>query len=198
MERVLSHFRPEAIVLQLGADSLSNDRLGCFNLTLKGHGKCAEYLKAQNIPIMFVGGGGYTVKNVARCWTYETSIALDTEISNELPYNDYFEYFGPDFKLHLPQSNIPNANTREYLNKTQATIFQNLKNLNFAPSVQMHEHKDHVLQFDPNSMEDMIDPNKRLTQFETDATREHESELYDTEKEGNVRGTDICHNEPGT
>uniref|UniRef100_A0AC35TI02 Histone deacetylase n=1 Tax=Rhabditophanes sp. KR3021 TaxID=114890 RepID=A0AC35TI02_9BILA len=198
MERVLSHFRPEAIVLQLGADSLSNDRLGCFNLTLKGHGKCAEYLKAQNIPIMFVGGGGYTVKNVARCWTYETSIALDTEISNELPYNDYFEYFGPDFKLHLTQSNIPNANTREYLNKTQAAIFQNLKNLNFAPSVQMHEHKDHALQFDPNSMEDMIDPNKRLTQFETDATREHESELYDTEKEGEVRGTDICHNEPET
>ena len=26
--------------LQCGADSLTGDRLGCFNLTLKGHGEC--------------------------------------------------------------------------------------------------------------------------------------------------------------
>lgn len=29
-------FRPGAIVLQMGADSLSGDKLGGFNLTLKG------------------------------------------------------------------------------------------------------------------------------------------------------------------
>ena len=34
--RVMETFRPSAIVLQCGADSLSGDRLGCFNLTLKG------------------------------------------------------------------------------------------------------------------------------------------------------------------
>ena len=28
-------------------------------------------------------------------------MALETDIPNELPYNDYFEYFGTDFKLHL-------------------------------------------------------------------------------------------------
>ena len=22
-------------------------------------------------------------------------------LANDLPYNDYFEYFGPDFKLHI-------------------------------------------------------------------------------------------------
>ena len=27
-----------------------------------------------------LGGGGYTIRNVARCWTYETATALDTEI----------------------------------------------------------------------------------------------------------------------
>ena len=40
-------------------------------------------------------------RNVARCWTYETAVALGCEIANDLPYNDYFEYFGPDFKLHI-------------------------------------------------------------------------------------------------
>ena len=39
MTRVMESYRPGAVVLQCGADSLSGDRLGCFNLTLKGHGQ---------------------------------------------------------------------------------------------------------------------------------------------------------------
>lgn len=35
---VMEYFEPNAIVLQCGADSLAGDRLGCFNLTFKGHG----------------------------------------------------------------------------------------------------------------------------------------------------------------
>ncbi|VDM29427.1 unnamed protein product [Toxocara canis] len=35
-ERVMHSFQPSAIVLQCGADSLTGDRLGCFNLTLRG------------------------------------------------------------------------------------------------------------------------------------------------------------------
>ena len=35
----------------------------------------------------------------------------------ELPYNDYFEYYGPDFKLHISPSNMPNQNSGEYLDK---------------------------------------------------------------------------------
>ena len=34
--KVMERYQPEAIVLQCGADSLSGDRLGCFNLSLKG------------------------------------------------------------------------------------------------------------------------------------------------------------------
>ena len=52
-----------------------------------------------------------------RCWTYETAVALGVDIANELPYNDYFEYFGPDFKLHISPSNMGNQNTQEYLDK---------------------------------------------------------------------------------
>lgn len=35
---VMEFYQPTAIVLQCGADSLANDRLGCFNLSTKGHG----------------------------------------------------------------------------------------------------------------------------------------------------------------
>lgn len=36
MAKVMEMYQPSAIVLQCGADSLSGDRLGCFNLTIKG------------------------------------------------------------------------------------------------------------------------------------------------------------------
>ena len=38
----------------------------------------------------------------------------------ELPYNDYFEYYGPDFKLHISPTNMTNQNTPEYLNKIKS------------------------------------------------------------------------------
>ena len=82
-----------------------------------GHGKCVEFVKKYGLPFLMVGGGGYTIRNVSRCWTYETSVALGVDIANELPYNDYFEYFGPDFKLHISPSNMANQNTTEYLDK---------------------------------------------------------------------------------
>ena len=37
-------------------------------------------MKSFNLPLLMLGGGGYTIRNVARCWTYETATALDTEI----------------------------------------------------------------------------------------------------------------------
>lgn len=38
---------------------------------------------------MLLGGGGYTIQNVARCWTYETALSIDKEIDNKLPKLDY-------------------------------------------------------------------------------------------------------------
>lgn len=110
-------YRPNAIVLQCGADSLSGDRLGCFNLSLKGHAGCIAFLKTFNLPLLVLGGGGYTIKNVARCWTYETAIVLDAKIEDDLPYNDYMEHYGPEYRLHITPSNMKNQNSREYLEK---------------------------------------------------------------------------------
>lgn len=72
-----------------------------------------------------------------RCWTYETSILLNTPISNELPYNDFFEYYAPDFKLHLTPTNAENQNTPETLQEILNRVLQNLKAIQGAPSVQM-------------------------------------------------------------
>ncbi|VDP88354.1 unnamed protein product [Echinostoma caproni] len=53
---VMESFRPGAVVLQCGADSLSGDRLGCFNLTVKGHGRCVDFIRSFSIPLLLVGG----------------------------------------------------------------------------------------------------------------------------------------------
>ncbi|CAM9754310.1 unnamed protein product, partial [Choristocarpus tenellus] len=119
LEKVMEHFAPEAIVMQCGADSLSGDRLGCFNLSLRGHADCVSFVKSFNVPLLVLGGGGYTLRNVPRCWAYETGILLDTEPADMLPYNDYFEYYGPDYRLHMPTSNMENMNTTENLEKVR-------------------------------------------------------------------------------
>lgn len=45
-------------VLQCGADSLTGDRLGCFNLTLRGHADCVAFLKSFNVPLLILGVRG--------------------------------------------------------------------------------------------------------------------------------------------
>ena len=34
---------------------------------------------------MVLGGGGYTIKNVARCWAYETGVLVDKDVGPEIP-----------------------------------------------------------------------------------------------------------------
>ena len=45
-----------------------------------GHAECVSFVKSFNVPTLVLGGGGYTMRNVARCWAYETSILVDKEI----------------------------------------------------------------------------------------------------------------------
>ncbi len=80
VDGVMAGFKPNAVVMQCGADSISGDRLGCFNLSVRGHGACVEYVKGFRIPMLVLGGGGYTLRNVARAWAYETGIILGQDL----------------------------------------------------------------------------------------------------------------------
>ncbi|TQE13818.1 hypothetical protein C1H46_000449 [Malus baccata] len=96
-------FKPGDVVLQCGADSLSGYRLGCFNLSIEVHAECVRYIKSFNVPLLLLGGGGYTIRDVAlaRCWCYETGVALGAEVEDKMPHHEYYEYFGPDYTLHV-------------------------------------------------------------------------------------------------
>lgn len=197
LERVIQWFAPEVIVLQCGADSLSGDRLGCFNLTLKGHAMCVEYLKSFNLPMLLLGGGGYTVRNVARCWAFETSIILNTEMDDRLPYNDYLEYYGPDYRLHIEPSNMANLNTRDYLDENVRLIFENLRDLEMAPSVaQVEIPPDYVDVSIMDIDEDTLDKDIRSAQIEKDQRIEYEGELSDSDDEDGRRNEKDWGDEP--
>ncbi|KAG6509005.1 hypothetical protein ZIOFF_034391 [Zingiber officinale] len=139
MEKVMEAFRPDAVVLQCGADSLSGDRLGCFNLSIKGHSDCIRYMRSFNVPLLLLGGGGYTLRNVARCWCYETGVALGVELDDEMPDHEYIGYFGPEFTIHAVPSNMENKNSRRSLDATKVKLLETLSSLQHAPSVQFHE-----------------------------------------------------------
>ncbi|KAL7161735.1 hypothetical protein ACSBR2_042247 [Camellia fascicularis] len=135
IQKVMEVYQPDAVVLQCGADSLSGDRLGCFNLSVKGHADCLRFLRSFNVPLMVLGGGGYTIRNVARCWCYETAVAVGVEPDNKLPYNEYYEYFGPDYTLHVEPSSVENLNSAKDLEKIRTMLLEQLSRLPHAPNV---------------------------------------------------------------
>lgn len=182
ISNVMEFYRPTAIVLQCGADSLAGDRLGCFSLSTRGHGECVKFVKNLNVPTLVVGGGGYTLRNVARCWTYETSLLVDENISNELPYTEYLEFFAPDFQLHPEISSTNNANSKQYLEAITKHVYDNLKMCQHSPAVQMtHVPGD----FFPEEfkIKEEPDPDVRISKEEADMMVEPKNEFYEDEKD---------------
>ena len=138
IDKIMERYKPEAVVLQCGADSLAHDRLGKFNLTLQGHANCVKKLKSFNVPLLLLGGGGYTTKNVARCWAFETGVALgvDEDMSNDIPINDFASFFGPHYFLHInPIRDLPNRNTPADIERVLHACLDNLEKMPvIAPS----------------------------------------------------------------
>ncbi|KAJ3360477.1 histone deacetylase [Allomyces javanicus] len=180
IQSVVDWYRPEVIVLQCGADSLAGDRLGRFNLSMQGHGQCVAFVKKLGLPVMLLGGGGYTIRNVCRTWTHETAVALGVQLDKNLPYCDYYEYFGPEYTLDVPASNMDNFNTPQYLNNVKARIYENLRHLQHAPSVQMQPVPYDADREDPaRAAADSADPDVRVPQAVRDEMRVHDQEMAD-------------------
>jgi histone deacetylase 1/2 len=71
VDRLMDVFKPDAVVMQCGADSLAGDRLAGLGLSVRGHAKCVSIVKGYCLPLLLLGGGGYTINHVASCWCYE-------------------------------------------------------------------------------------------------------------------------------
>lgn len=68
--------------------------------------------------VMFVGRGPMKQPSVLTKSSLKVEIySLKLFTITALPFNDYFQYFGPDYRLEVPSTNMENMNSREYLDK---------------------------------------------------------------------------------
>lgn len=211
IQSVMDYYRPTVIVLQCGADSLAGDRLGCFSLSTKGHGDCVKFVKELNVPTLILGGGGYTLRNVARCWTYETSLCVDEQISNDIPMNLYIEFFKPDFVsfpiraptlvhsflsrfqvLHpeIP-SRIENANSKQYLEAITKHTYDILKMCQHSPSVQMFDIPANAFPDEKDRNPDEPDQDVRMSQSDIDNMIEKNNEFYDEDNDNDKNESEL-------
>jgi len=80
------------------------------------------------LPTIMMGGGGYTIENVSRCWAYETGVALGIEIEDAIPkYDQYYSRYGFDQKIHFPVKTVEDKNTPEDLNNLRKKVYEHLR-----------------------------------------------------------------------
>ncbi|KAK2000708.1 hypothetical protein LX36DRAFT_654142 [Colletotrichum falcatum] len=190
IEHVMKFYQPEAVVLQCGGDSLSGDRLGCFNLSMEGHANCVAYVKSFGLPTLVLGGGGYTMRNVARTWAFETGVLVGKHLPKTLPYNEYYEYYAPDFELNVRPSNMENSNSFEYLEKIKAAVIDNLRHTQPAPSVQMQDVPRQPFggmtdeeEAELNDVDEDENPDERMTQRRWEQRTRNEAEFEESDDE---------------
>ena len=81
-------FNPDALVTQLGIDSYYNDPLAHLMLSSRGFVEAVKEFAQMGLPWLAMGGGGYDLGAVARCWTLAYGIMAGKEWPDEIP-RDY-------------------------------------------------------------------------------------------------------------
>lgn len=81
----VDEFRPEALVIQCGADSLAEDPLSRLALSNRAYLEALEALIPLAPRVMVLGGGGYNPWSVGRLWTAIWGRISGQELPDRLP-----------------------------------------------------------------------------------------------------------------
>jgi acetoin utilization protein AcuC len=82
---LLTAFRPDVVVTQLGADTHRTDPLTNLALTTTGFEEAVRRLKPLCRKWIALGGGGYNLENVPRSWTLAWAVMNQREIPDDMP-----------------------------------------------------------------------------------------------------------------
>ena len=77
--------RPQAIMLQAGADALAEDPLARLDLSNNAHCHVVAALRGLAPRLLVLGGGGYNPWSVGRCWAAIWATLNDLPIPSRLP-----------------------------------------------------------------------------------------------------------------
>ncbi len=78
-------FRPDAVILQCGADALHEDPLSRLSLSNNAHWAVVAALRPMSTRYLVLGGGGYDPWSVGRCWTGVWATLAGEDIPDRLP-----------------------------------------------------------------------------------------------------------------
>jgi acetoin utilization protein AcuC len=81
----VTRFRPDAIVLQCGADAVLEDPQSRLGLSNNSHARVVSALRGLAPRLLVLGGGGYNPWSVGRCWTRVWGLLNDLAPPDLLP-----------------------------------------------------------------------------------------------------------------
>src|SRR5437773_894746 len=82
---LVTAFKPDVIVAQLGIDSHRTDPLTHLALDVQGFARALGRIAPLAPRLVALGGGGYDLTNVARAWTVAWAVLNERELPPELP-----------------------------------------------------------------------------------------------------------------
>lgn len=82
---LLTAYRPDVLVTQMGVDALRSDPLSRLEWTTSALELAARNFRATEVPWVVLGGGGYDKMNVARGWALIWAAVLDVPVPDLLP-----------------------------------------------------------------------------------------------------------------
>ncbi len=93
---LLSIFKPDILVTQLGVDTFFDDPLTNLRLSIYAFEKVVQRMRDLAPRWVALGGGGYQISNVARAWTLAWAIMNGIELKEEIPesYLNWAESYG--------------------------------------------------------------------------------------------------------
>ena len=82
---LLEAFAPDVLVTQLGIDSYHTDPLTHLQITSRGFVEAVQFFSKLGLPWLALGGGGYDLGAVARCWSLAYGVMVDVEWPDAIP-----------------------------------------------------------------------------------------------------------------
>ena len=82
---IIEAFDPDVITTQLGIDTHYNDPITHLQLTSKAFSAMIKEFAAFEKPWLALGGGGYDIDAVARCWTLAYGVMINRDWPNDIP-----------------------------------------------------------------------------------------------------------------
>ncbi len=125
---LLDAYRPDVLVTQLGIDTYYRDPITHLALTSRGYLQAVESLaqaaRSRRIPWLALGGGGYDLSAVARCWALAYGVMAQQQWPDSLS-GDQKKLFGCAALRDTQDAGIPagmQAETRRFAEETVGQV----------------------------------------------------------------------------